>query len=349
MAEELLSPAELETLLAGGNSGTGSKASRAVPSEISALHAEALRAATSGPQRRPGSPQADPRMTTLLARHESFSRKLSSALSAWLRMIVEVRMASAEPRTYSEVLQQTERPAYCQLLRAVPLAVPWLFDVPLPILYVVLDRMLGGGRNASVVVRRAPTDIELRLAARFTALVLTELNAAWQGLVDLQLAAERVETDPHLLRELPPGGRVLLFSLEIRLNDTRGTLRLAVPWEAVDATVEPVIVPMSPHVASDAPPSPGTAAQPAPPAPADGSVELEACLAETTIAAKDLIHLQPGDILATEQPADSLVWIYAAGKLAYRARLGCYQGRKAVQIEEVADSASDDLPKRTAS
>jgi flagellar motor switch protein FliM len=75
------------------------------------------------------------------------------------------------------------------------------------------------------------------------------------------------------------------------------------------------------------------------PGSGDGSIELAVRLADTTITARDLEQLQPGDIVATEQLADGLVDVYQNGVLAYQAQLGAYQGRRAIEICRAVDDS----------
>lgn len=345
MADELLSQAELETLLSKAAPPGAAKAA-ASPLQIApAPHAPAFRDAAK-PVRAPLSSLVDAQQLAMLrARHESFGRKLSAALSAWLRLVVEVRLHSVDASTLGEMADALEKPTFCQLLRAAPLAQRCVVDLPLDLLYIILDRLLGGGREPAVAMRRPPTEIELRLASRITALVVTELQAAWQGMLQIELSADRVETDDRWLTATLRTESTLLFAFEVKLSDARGVLRLAIPLAALKHLGQPTIavrddsadasqraapvVDASMQTAGHGPRIHGSAKQ------ADSSIELTACLAVTTITAQDLQQLQPGDIIATEQPADGLIDVYQDGELVYQAQLGSYQGQKAIQIERV--------------
>ena len=356
MADELLSQAELETLLSKATEGIAPQAAGSPHLAMPAPHTFSFRDAP-----RPSRPQpanfVDPQQLAMLrARHESFGRKLSAALSAWLRLVVEVRLHSVDAHSLGEMLDAADEPMFCQLLRAAPLEQRCIVDLPLDVLYIILDRLLGGGREPAVVVRRPPTEIELRLASRITGLILAELKTAWQGMLDLELMADRVETDRRWPLDAARAEPMLDFSFEIKLSDARGTLRLAIPLAAlrlvgqtsVATRADAVEVPRcaAQTVNTDAAPV-GQAARThgAAELATDRAIELAVGLAETTITARDLQQLQAGDIIATEQPADGLVDVYQDGVLTFQAQLGSFQGQKAIEIRRVVEgSAADPSP-----
>jgi flagellar motor switch protein FliM len=345
MADELLSQAELETLLSKETAGAApcgprlDRPAQPVPHGASPQLGPAAN--------RPGLPNVEPQQLAMLrARHESFGRKLSAALSAWLRLVVEVRLHAVEQRTLGEILDAMETPTFCQLLHAAPREAPGIVHLPLDVLYVILDRLLGGGREPAVVVRRPPTEIELRLAARITGRVVNELKTAWQGMLDMEPSADRVESDNRWASAPLRAAPMLAFSYEIKLSDTHGVMLLAIPLATLhrggrgpavvrgDADVLPM------HAAAVG----ETACAALCPLPAEQFpqglaahrlVELVACLSETRITASDLQQLRPGDIIATEQPADGLLAVLQDGTLRYQARIGSYQGQKAIEIEQV--------------
>ena len=138
MADELLSQAELETLLSKAAPLRAAKSGGSPRQITPAPHAPAFRDAAS-PGRASLSSLVDSQQLAMLrARHESFGRKLSAALSAWLRLVVEVRLHSVDAHTLGEMSDAVEKPTFCQLLRAAPLAQRCVVDLPLDLLYICL-------------------------------------------------------------------------------------------------------------------------------------------------------------------------------------------------------------------
>src|SRR6188768_4215229 len=86
-------------------------------------------------------------MRALQSLHEGFSRNYSAALSALLRTIVEVKLTSVDQLTYSEFIFSLENPTCFNLLRAEPLEGHLILDVNPSILFPIIDRLLGGGKE----------------------------------------------------------------------------------------------------------------------------------------------------------------------------------------------------------
>ncbi len=153
VAGDVLSQAEVESLLSAMESGSAGEQRPELPGT---------------PQRRasPGAP-ARPRekviaydfkrpervgkeqMRALQTLHEGFGRNFGAALSALLRSIVEVKLTSVDQLTYSEFVFSLENPTCFNLLRAAPLEGNLILDINPSILYPIIDRLLGGGRESA--------------------------------------------------------------------------------------------------------------------------------------------------------------------------------------------------------
>ncbi len=119
-------------------------------------------------------------MRALQTLHEGFGRNFGAALSALLRSIIEVKLTSVDQLTYSEFVFSLENPTCFSVLKAEPLEGNLILDINPSILYPIIDRLLGGGREGGALARRPLTEIELRLVSRITDLFLNELHHAWE-------------------------------------------------------------------------------------------------------------------------------------------------------------------------
>src|SRR5207237_6699260 len=143
-------------------------------------------------------------MRALQTLHEGFGRNFGAALSGLLRAIVEMKLTSVDQLTYSEFVFSLENPTCFNLLRADPLEGNLILDINPSILYPIIDRLLGGGRDPAPIARRPLTEIELRLVSRITNLFLEQLRQAWENVLELKLSCERDESDPQLVHVAAP-------------------------------------------------------------------------------------------------------------------------------------------------
>ena len=331
MPGDVLSQAEIESLL-GSDAPEQPVRARPVAAKASPLRPRDK--VTPYDFKRPERVGKD-QMRALQTLHEGFGRNFGAALSAMLRTIVEVKLTAVDQLTYGEFVFGLDNPTCFNLLKAEPLDGNLILDISPSILYPMIDRLLGGGKDSSVGVRRALTEIELRLVSRITRLFLDELRKAWENLLQLKLEVVRVESNPQLVQIVPPNEVVILLSFELAMGELRGMINLCIPFTAIE--------PISNQLSSNNWASYNR--RPATPESVKllqrrlrgAHVELVVELARTRISTRDLIGLRVGDIITTEQEVHSLLPVSLRGLTKFQARPGSLKGRKAICIENVLE------------
>ena len=335
MADKALSQAEVESLLSTMEGAVGAAGGSRAP-------------AGHGPGGWPGE-QVLPydfkrperigkeQMRALQSLHEGFARTFGAELSALLRSDAHVALVSGEQIAFSEVVASLENPTCVSILRAELLESYLILEINPSILYPLIDRLLGGGNNSGSIARRPLTEIELRLAARITLLLLRELRKAWANVLPLNCSVERVETDPQLAQGVPPHEVVVLFGFEITLGEQCGLMNLCIPSTAIER--------ISGKLTSSGWASAGKSAA-TPESAAHISreinrslVELVVTLAETKISTGDLLELRVGDVITTDKDVRSSLDVAVQDVAKFLATPGALKGQKAIQIESAAQVA----------
>lgn len=280
-------------------------------------------------------------MRALQTLHEGFGRNFGAALSAMLRSIVEVKLTSVDQLTYSEFVFSLENPTCFNLLKAEPLEGNLILDINPSILYPIIDRLLGGGREGGSLARRPLTEIELRLVGRITTLFLHELHHAWENVLELKLEVVRVESNPQLVQIVPPNEVVVLISFELAIGDLRGMMNLCVPYNSIEriggklsanswsAYGRRQATPESMKQIGDA--------------VCTSLVELRIRLAQTRISTGELVGLRVGDIITTQKDVQSPMVVSVEGVPKFRARAGAFKGHKAICIESAIENPVEAL------
>lgn len=330
MSEEVLSQAEVESLLSamesrneGGESPAGAARSRVRRDKVSPYDFK-----------RPERVGKD-QMRALQSLHEGFGRNFGAAMSGLLRSIVEVKLTSVDQLTYSEFVFSLENPTCFNLLKAEPLEGNLIVDINPSILYPIIDRLLGGGKEHGAISRRPLTEIELRLVAKITDLFLAELKKAWANILELNLAVERVESNPQLVQIVPPNEVVILISFEMTLGDIRGMINLCIPFNAIERIGGKLTsnswVRYSRVGATD------EVRQTLGKQLGHSVVQLTATLAETKIRTSEMLGIRVGDIITTEHDIHVPMTIDVEGAAKFTANPGQFKGQKAIVIQDVLD------------
>lgn len=279
-------------------------------------------------------------MRAFQALHEGFSREFGAGLSGMLRSIVEVKLISVDQLTYSEFVFSLENPTCFNLLESDDLDGHMILDLNPSIIFPIVDRLLGGGRELSHTFPTRPlTEIELRLVSRITDLAIRALGNAWSNLCDLKLRVTQVESNPQLVQIVPPNEVIVLISFEITMGDMRGIMNLCIPFNTIE--------PLSSKLSSDAWSAYTKRAADerqklnleAGIAKAD--VEMVVHLAETTIRTRDLMNLAIGDVIMTDVDTYQGLHVFIEGRPVFLASPGVLKGHKAVRIGKAITRPQD--------
>jgi len=269
-------------------------------------------------------------MRALQTLHEGFGRNFGAALSALLRSIVEVKLTSVDQLTYSEFVFSLENPTCFNLLKAEPLEGNLILDINPSILYPIIDRLLGGGREGGPLARRPLTEIELRLVSRITGLFLDELHHAWENVLDLQLKVIQVESNPQLVQIVPPNEVVVLISFELTIGEIRGMMNLCIPYNSIERIGGKLTAnTWSAYGRKQCTPE---SIRQIGETLCTSLVELKVRLAQTRIRTDDLIGLRVGDVITTEKDIRSPLIVFIEGIPKFFARPGAYKGHKAILV-----------------
>lgn len=274
------------------------------------------------------------------ALHEGFGREFGAALSAMLRTIIEVKLISVDQLTYSEFVYSLENPSCFNLLTADPLEGHIILDLNPSIVYPIIDRLLGGGRESSQNSPKRPlTEIEVRLAKRITGLAIDALKNAWKRICKLEPKVAQVESNPQLVQIVPPNEVIVLISFEITMGDMRGIMNLCIPYN----TIEPLAGKLSSNTWSAYTQKQADARQilNLEAGVSSAKVELVVNLAETHLTSGDLINMAVGDVIQTDVEQKTPLQVCIEGVPKYVGRPGQDRGYLAIEIGEAIRSPTD--------
>ncbi|QDU79767.1 Flagellar motor switch protein FliM [Polystyrenella longa] len=338
---EVLSQTEVESLLAAldpdGSSGPAKPAFRQAHSDH---HSQISLYDFKRPER-----VSKEQMRAIQGLHEGFSREFGAALSGMLRTIVECKLISVDQLTYSEFVFSLENPTCFNLLESTYLQGHMILDLNPSIIFPIIDRMLGGGRQAKTnFPNRALTEIELRLVSRITNQAIKALENTWINLCYLDLKVSQIESNPQLVQIVPPNEVIVLVSFELTMGEMRGIMNFCIPFNTIE--------PLSPKLSSDS----WSAYKSRVITPEEQldietnisktKVELVAELTQVKLSADDLMGLSVGDVIMTEREVSQGLTLMIEGKPFFSGTPGTLKGHKAVQIGKPISRARDILKEK---
>lgn len=279
-------------------------------------------------------------MRAFQALHEGFGREFGASISSLMRSIVEVKLISVDQLTYSEFVFSLDNPTCFNLLQSKGLDGHLILDLNPAIIFPLMDRLLGGGKNkAGTPPSRPLTEIELRLVKRITNLVIAALEHAWANICKLDLHVSQVESNPQLVQIVPPNEVIVLISFEIVMGEIRGIMNLCVPFN----TIEPLVGKLSSDTWST---YSKRAIDPRQllnleTGLATAGVELVAEMGTTKVSAGQLSGLSVGDLIVTSRDQKLGVDVLVEGRPLFRATPGTLKGKYSLQIDQRLQSHRD--------
>ena len=177
---------------------------------------------------------------TVSIMHETFARLTTTALSAQLRSMVHVHVASVDQLTYEEFIRSIPNPTTLGIINMDPLKGSAMLEIDPSITFSIIDRQFGGqGEDAKIT--RDLSDIETAVMEGIIVRILGNLREAWGQVIELRPRLGQIETNPQFAQIVPPNEMVILVTLETKVGEVEGMINFCIPY----LTIEPIISKLS--------------------------------------------------------------------------------------------------------
>jgi flagellar motor switch protein FliM len=179
-------------------------------------------------------------MRTVSIMHETFARLTTTSLSAQLRSLVHVHVASVDQLTYEEFIRSIPNPTTLAVINMDPLRGSAILEVDPAVTFSIIDRLFGG-QGEGAKFQRDLTDIEQSVMEGIIVRVLGNMREAWSTVIDLRPRLGQIETNPQFAQIVPPSEMVVLVTLETKVGEVEGMMNFCIPY----LTIEPIISKLS--------------------------------------------------------------------------------------------------------
>ncbi len=177
---------------------------------------------------------------TVSIMHETFARLTTTALSAQLRSMVHVHVASVDQLTYEEFIRSIPNPTTLGIINMDPLKGSSVLEIDPSVTFTIIDRLFGGQGEGAKVTRDL-SDIEQSVMEGIIVRILGNLREAWSQVIDLRPRLGQIETNPQFAQIVPPTEMVVLVTLETKVGEVEGMMNFCIPY----ITIEPIISKLS--------------------------------------------------------------------------------------------------------
>jgi flagellar motor switch protein FliM len=277
-------------------------------------------------------------LQTLRTLHDNFTRLLNNSLSVYLRTRVEATIVSIDQISYGDFIASIGIPSILSIFSMDPLPGSGIVQVDLNLVFSIIDRLLGGPGWYPNKLRDL-TDIERTLMQRFMARMLNSYRESWNYLLTLSLKIEALDSNPQFIPRIIPLDQIVGFvTCELKVGDMAGVMNFCLPYQVLNQ-IGPQLSDFqwSPSVVAGRGTTDHDIAQLArnvERAPVDVKVEL----GKTVVSLRDLIALQPGDLLLFDKPVGEPLDVTVNDREKFKVFPGVNRDKLAVRVSRVVES-----------
>ena len=168
--------------------------------------------------------------------HETFARLTTTTLSASMRALVNLHVASVGQLTYEEFIRSIPTPTTLAVVSMDPLKGQAILEIDPSVTFTIIDRLFGGSGEGAKL-NRDLTDIEHSVMEGIIVRILGNMREAWTTVIDLRPRLSQIETNPQFAQIVPPTEMVVLVTLETKVGEVEGMMNFCIPYMTIEAIV----------------------------------------------------------------------------------------------------------------
>ncbi|KII38071.1 MULTISPECIES: flagellar motor switch protein FliM [Pseudomonas] len=268
------------------------------------------------------------RMPTLEMINERFARYTRISMFNMLRRSADVAVGGVQVMKFGEYVHSLYVPTSLNLVKIKPLRGTALFILDAKLVFKLVDNFFGGdGRHAKIEGREF-TPTELRVVRMVLEQAFVDLKEAWQAIMEVNFEYINSEVNPAMANIVGPSEAIVVSTFHIELDGGGGDLHVTMPY----SMIEPVREMLDAGFQSDLDDQDERWVNALRQDVLDVDVPIGATVARRQLKLRDILHMQPGDIIPVEMPEDMIM--RANGVPAFKVKMGSHKGNLALQVIE---------------
>ena len=280
------------------------------------------------------------KMRSLETIFESYARLLSSYLTGLLRLYCKVSLVSIEEQRYFEY--NNALPDYV-MMGMLDLGIDnedideftTLLQLSNSLTFVLIDRLLGG-KGEAVDYDRDFTELETSIIGKVIHDLAAMLKEPWENYIELNPKVTQLETNSRVISTVGYDDTMIIVALEVTINEVKSIISVCIPALNLDEIMMKFVTRAhkstrkmhDAHKEEERRETIMTTLN-------QSSLTIKAVLDETQLQLSDILHLQVDDIIPLPKNIDDNVVLRIGEKDWFDGKLGIFNNKKAVKIENV--------------
>lgn len=269
------------------------------------------------------------RMPTLELINERFARHMRISLFNMLRKTAEVSINGVQMMKFGEYQNTLYVPTSLNMVRFRPLKGTALITMEARLVFILVENFFGGdGRFHAKIEGREFTPTERRIIQLLLKVVFEDYKEAWSPVMGVEFEYLDSEVNPSMANIVSPTEVIVVSSFHIEVDGGGGDFHVVMPY----SMVEPIRELLDAGVRSDKMETDVRWSSALREEIMDCPVNFRVNLLEKNISLRDLMELQPGDIIPIEMPEHATMFVEDLP--TYRVKMGRADDKLAVQISQ---------------
>ncbi|MCG7499147.1 flagellar motor switch protein FliM [Vibrio sp. Of7-15] len=269
------------------------------------------------------------RMPTLELINERFARHMRISLFNMLRKTAEVSINGVQMIKFGEYQNTLYVPTSLNMVRFRPLKGTALITMEARLVFILVENFFGGdGRFHAKIEGREFTPTERRIVQMLLKLVFEDYKEAWSPVMGVEFEYLDSEVNPTMANIVSPTEVIVVSSFHIEVDGGGGDFHVVMPY----SMVEPIRELLDAGVQSDKMDTDVRWSKALRDEIMDVPVELKAKLMDVDLSLRDLMEMEPGDVIPIEVPEYTTVFVEDLP--TYRAKMGRSGDKVALRISE---------------
>jgi flagellar motor switch protein FliM len=319
---EILSQQEIDNLLSGMSAGV--TPSSPLPSEAEAPAKEAVNFDFRLPHR-----LSKNQLRTFQSIHDSFGEAFGSYLVSRMQTTATVTVLSVDQLFYSEFVLSIASPSCLYVFRITESDALAALEVSPQLVLAMVEHLMGGVADGAKDARLI-TKIEQSIVKGIIQRALTEIQRAWKAIADLTFKLERYENEGDFAQLAPASEIVMVVSFEVAIGRQKYLMNLCFPTFALEDVFAKLNVQHFSALAAAN--REGDRSETIQKHLGDTRINATALLGEARMTLRELLELEPGDVLRTSIPVGGEVSVTLGGKTRLWGNPGISRGKVSVKI-----------------
>ncbi len=262
--------------------------------------------------------------------NDALIRSLRLSFSTMLREMVDLVSIPTQMERFKDFLNKIPVPTSIHIFRLEPLKGSSLLIIDAPLVFIFVERFLGGGERKVVRVEgREFTPIEQKLIMRVVNTIFSELEKAWKNIYPIKPKYVRSEVNPQFARVLQPEETVLVTGFNVELENISGKILFCYSLSSIQPIKEKLYSPYQIEEFVDAKWKKFLEET-----VVNSEINVVTYLGKGKITLGELIHLKKGDVLVLDKKAYEPVEVYIENTPKILGRLGTFKKHLAVQVDK---------------